>query len=892
MANNIDINKTIGEVDKLNASLQETAERIKGIIELQKNSSKELNTVKGLTDTNEKLNKTKTAQNQIEIEGEKLLRQRNTLIAKQAAILKPLTLETVKQREALKEQNKQLRDQARASLGLKKTAGLFKTMTKSILSAAGAMMGLTALFRTLKNAGKLVLDFQKANAELAGVLNKTRSEISALTKDAERLGATTAKTASEVTALQTAYARLGFTQEEILNLTGDTINGSIALNAELDQTAELTGAVVRSFDEFSSTDAGKILDIMTASTQKTALNFTKLETAIPIVAGAASAAKVPFTTMIAQLGQAADRGIDASTAATSLRNIYLELSKKGLTLDEALKQINTSQDKLSTANELFGKRAAVTALALANTTDKTKELDSALQDSGGTAKKVADEQLNTLKGSIDLLNSAWQGFILSIENGDGIISKFVNGTLKTFADALTELANLDLIFTRDSKLTIEQVSRTYDILSVLNNKLGRNFRKFREEYDDESSRWLQDNKETVINYLKELDFSNKEAELLYNEHLARVMNNELVAIDAALAASKRKKDVIVNDDKEITQERISNLDKIENESYKKEQAITDFIREQVKERLGEQVKYSKNLSQQLLDRYKKNKEYFEKVEEAQKQSVEIRKEIEQQLINSGIEIANTLFDLGQSQRERELEGIRSNYAAKIAAAEGNTELQEKLSRELAVKEAQIQREQAKSERNQALFNLAITTAQRGLEIKAAIAAAMAASAVLGPAGPAIYAPVIGMAWTQLGFLLGSAVLQAGLIASQPLPEIPGFFKGTENAPAGLAWVAEHGAELITTKSGEQYLAKEKQIVNFSGGEKVDTAADTQRLLNSAIYNDIAVNGNNGLETRIDKLISEVKNLNQLNVNFDEKGMTIYAQQGKSITKYLNSKGRK
>jgi hypothetical protein len=240
----------------------------------------------------------------------------------------------------------------------------------------------------------------------------------------------------------------------------------------------------------------------------------------------------------------------------------------------------------------------------------------------------------------------------------------------------------------------------------------------------------------------------------------------------------------------------------------------------------------------------------------------------QQTVGQIQDLGNVLFDLGSAQRERELSEVQENYAARMQAAEGNADLQAKLQKELEQEQKRINRESAIAEKNNAIFNVAMNTA-------------VAVSKVWGQTG------IFGIAAEIPVIAMGA--LQTAAILSRPLP---GFFKGTENAPAGLAWVAEHGAELITTKSGEQYLAKEKQVVNFSGGERVDTAADTQRLLNSAIYNDIVINGNNGMETRMDRMISKLENLNQLNVNFDEKGMTIYAQQGKSITKYLNSKGRK
>ena len=131
----------------------------------------------------------------------------------------------------------------------------------------------------------------------------TQPQLIALQTDAQRLGATTAKTATEVVGLQEAFARLGFETDDIINMTQATISGSIAMKGPLADTAELVGAMVKSFDAVGSIDAPQIIDQMTLATQKSALTFEKLQTGLPIVAGAANAAGVSFTKVMALMGK-------------------------------------------------------------------------------------------------------------------------------------------------------------------------------------------------------------------------------------------------------------------------------------------------------------------------------------------------------------------------------------------------------------------------------------------------------------------------------------------------------------------------------------------------------------------------------------------------------------
>ena len=259
-----------------------------------------------------------------------------------------------------------------------------------------------------------------------------------LIADAKRLGSITAKTATEVVGLQEAFARLGFEEPAILSMTEATINGAIAMKSELADTAELVGAMVKSFDAFEAVNAPDIIDQMTLATQKSALNFEKLQTALPIVSGAANAAGIPFTKLLALLGKLSDAGIDASSSSTALRNIFLESAAQGLSYDQILKKIVKSQDKLTIANDQFGKRGAVSSVILAKNLEATKELDQVLKKAGGTAETAANKQLATLTGRLTLLGSAWEGFILSIEDGSGSFGTF----LKTTVDVASEILAL------------------------------------------------------------------------------------------------------------------------------------------------------------------------------------------------------------------------------------------------------------------------------------------------------------------------------------------------------------------------------------------------------------------------------------------------------------------
>ena len=344
---------------------------------------------------------------------------------------KQLTAELLRLERATGDSRRQVGDYGKSLSGLRGSL-------ISVANAAGLTGGAFAAFRVLKSSITLLRDFEKANATLAGVLNKTKEETNELRLNAIELSKTSVKTAQEITELQTAYARLGFTQSQIIDVTKATVNGSIALNSGLEETAELVGAVVNSYDNLSTTDAEKITEILAASTTKTALSFEKLATALPIVSGAANAVNVPLEEVTALLGKLSDSGIDASSSATALRNVFIESASRGINYQEAIQKITDSQDKLTTANELFGKRAAVSALIVANNTEKVAELSTELEKAA-VVQSLVNKEVDTLDGSIKLLSSAWEGYVLSV--GDSINA---NETLKNGIKFLAD--NLETLF--------------------------------------------------------------------------------------------------------------------------------------------------------------------------------------------------------------------------------------------------------------------------------------------------------------------------------------------------------------------------------------------------------------------------------------------------------------
>lgn len=313
------------------------------------------------------------------------------------------------------------------------------------LSGAFASLGIAmGGAMIIRNVFDTVKQFDQASANLASVLGVTREGMRGLTDDAMQYGSTTRFTATEVANLQTEFAKLGFSQSEISNVTKSTLDLASATGTDLAESATVVGATVRAFG-LSTEQTARVTDVMSKSFSSSSLDMQKFSTAMGNVAPVAKSAGLNIEETTALLGTLTDNGIDASTAGTGLRNVFLELTKSGMTFDEAMGLIQNSTNKNATALELFGKRGATIGTVLASNTYNVETLTNALYDSAGATQIMADMQLDTLGGSLDLLTSAWDGYILKANEAGGIGDilkdgiKFLADNLETILDVVVGL---------------------------------------------------------------------------------------------------------------------------------------------------------------------------------------------------------------------------------------------------------------------------------------------------------------------------------------------------------------------------------------------------------------------------------------------------------------------
>lgn len=298
----------------------------------------------------------------------------------------------------------------------------FDQATSSILPFNAALLAspigavtiaMTALVGVGRQAFNFFRDFELIMSKVQATASDTTKTMNEMKEAAISLGEASKFTATEVGELFLELSKLGFTREQILNVSDAVINLATATDSELGRSAEIIAKTINQFEDLSKSqkDTARTSDVMAVSFSSSALDIEKFAIAMQKAGPIASLSGKSFEETTAIVAGLSDAGIEASTIGTSLRDIFADLAKSGLTWNKALDKIKNSTNQVKTANDIFGKTSLTVSTLLARNIEKVNDLTSSLDNASGAALKMADVVSNNLQGDIDRLSSSWEGLI-------------------------------------------------------------------------------------------------------------------------------------------------------------------------------------------------------------------------------------------------------------------------------------------------------------------------------------------------------------------------------------------------------------------------------------------------------------------------------------------------
>lgn len=431
------------QMKDLQSSTKKTRTELKNLEKAGKTGSQEYQNLtktlkdqeKTLTECRDKYNKLQSA---ISLENKTLAELRNHLKLTQAALSKAVPgTENWKKLNAEVQKTKARLKELTSQAG--QTKGALEKLSSVKAGALAAFAAIAGAIRGVAKAFQKIMDFEQANANLSTIIGKNVKDIEALTYSAMGLGRTTEYTASQVTLLQTELAKLGFKENSIMDMQEAVLHFATAIGTTLPEAAAMAGATLRMFG-LNAKDTEDTLAVLTAGANNSALSFTYYQTAMATVGPVAKTFGFSLRDTVALLGTLANAGFDASSAATATRNILLNLADSSGKLAVALgKSVSTFPElmdglktlkaqgvDLNTTLELTDKRSVSAFNTFLDGADAALELRDSLDDVNGVLKKTAEERINTVEGSVKLLQSAWEGLILSFKDSSGVIKDTID----------------------------------------------------------------------------------------------------------------------------------------------------------------------------------------------------------------------------------------------------------------------------------------------------------------------------------------------------------------------------------------------------------------------------------------------------------------------------------
>lgn len=287
---------------------------------------------------------------------------------------------------------------------------------------------------------KTTADFDSSMSNVSAISGATGKDLQALRDKAREMGAQTKFSASESADAMSYMAMAGWKTEDMLNGISGVMDLAAASGEDLATTSDILTDGLTAFG-LSAQDSGRMADVMAAASSNANTNVSLLGESYKYCASTAGAMGYSLEDVTESLGLMANAGVKGSQAGTSLKTAMINLAKPTSQMqavmdkyhisitntDGSMKSWNEVVDMLRTnlgglseaeqtsaAATIFGKESVAGMLSVINAAPADVEkLNSAIKNSTGTAKEMADTMNDNLTGQLTILKSQLEELALS-----------------------------------------------------------------------------------------------------------------------------------------------------------------------------------------------------------------------------------------------------------------------------------------------------------------------------------------------------------------------------------------------------------------------------------------------------------------------------------------------
>ena len=427
----------LSDVNRKTKDLQSELRGVESLLKLDPGNTtllaqKQTILAEAVATTKEKLDKLKEAQQQVQEQFDK-----GEITEEQFRDFQREIVVTEQKLEGLTEQVKEFGSVGAQQVELvgkkmQDVGGKVETFGKnfSIVSAgAGAVMaGSIAAFTELDSGYDTIITKTGATGEALDELNRVADNIfGTLPTDMDTVGV----------AVGEVNTRFGLMGDELETLSTRFIQFSEINGVDLNNSIGTVDKILQQFN-MDGSEAGNVLDIITAKAQQTGIGADTLMNSIQQNGATFKDMGIGVNEAVVLLAQFEANGVNVETAVKGLKKATQEYADEGLSMDEALgatiesiKDASTETEALAIAQEVFGTKGAnEMAKAIREGRINVDDLSAAMDDYSGTVE-------GTFSGTLDPIDD-----VSVAMNNLKLAGSELGGALQTtFAPVLTSLVD-------------------------------------------------------------------------------------------------------------------------------------------------------------------------------------------------------------------------------------------------------------------------------------------------------------------------------------------------------------------------------------------------------------------------------------------------------------------
>ena len=292
--------------------------------------------------------------------------------------------------------------------------------------------------------------------------------------------------------------KFGLTGKACEDLSSTFLKFATINNQDVTSSVEGTQKVMSAFG-VETQDAGKLLDAMTKTGQKTGISMDTLQSSMVKNAAALKDMGLDAYQAADFLGQVETSGADTSVVMSGLSKALVNANEEGKTLPQALGEFQSimnstasDQEKLTAATELFGKKAGPAIFEACKTGSLSFEsLSSDASTYLGSVESTFDSVLDPADDFTVAMNSLK---VLGAEVGESLLTaaapalQNIGGKLKAAADYFADMDENEQTFVLNTGLALAAGGPVLSAIGRLTTGIGSVVTKIDRDYVNKSCR--------------------------------------------------------------------------------------------------------------------------------------------------------------------------------------------------------------------------------------------------------------------------------------------------------------------------------------------------------------------------------------------------------------------